>query len=280
MSPCQRGRAGSRALLRAALAAGLFTSSLTPASAQGRLNPEAVRRFDAFSARVEESMTDRASGAAPFLWLSEDRTRVRAAEQGRLVIERLGANPELDGAMVHNWIGGVFVPGVTVDDVLSVFLDYDRYPDIYPGVEASRLLGREGDTQKLYQRLRRGNVVLDTWHDAGYSKLDGERVVTWSRSTEIREVENAGQPDEELLPIGEDRGYMWRLYVYWRLEQTDDGVFAECHSISLSRRVPFLLRWLVAPFIRNIPRQGMERSLEATRAEAWKLAAARSEVAN
>lgn len=272
MNQHRRPDSNHNVLARLALAFALFTVSAGPAFPPATLKSETIRRFDAFVEGIEESMTARHRGASSFLWLNENPSRRAAVGEGRIVIQKLEADADLDGAMIHNWIAGMFVPDVSVDDILNVFLDYDGYPDFYPGVVTSELLRSDGDTNKIYQRLRRKGVVLDTWHDASFGKLDQGRAVTWSKSTEIREVKNEGKSNEELLPAGDDRGYMWRMYLYWSLEQTDGGVFAECHSISLSRDVPFLVRWLVNPFIRNIPRDALEQSLEATRVEAQRLA--------
>ena len=241
-----------------------------PATSQGmvRLKPQTVKAFDQFIARSEESMENRQSNDSAFLWLVGEPERLETALDGRIVVERLDDDVEMDGGMTHNWIAGMFIPGVTIDDVLTVLKNFDEFPDLYPEVVDSRLMGRNGDTYELYQRLRKKKVltvVLDTWHDVSYRTLDEDRAVGWSRSTEIREVRNAGTPDEKLLPEGEDSGFVWRIYLYWRFEQTDDGVLAECQSISLSRKVPALLRWFVDPFIRSIPRDSLERSLEATR---------------
>ena len=184
------------------------------------------------------------------------------------MIEHLDDDADVDDGLIHNWIAGMFVPGVTIENVLAVFKSFDEYPDMYPEVIDSRLVGREGETYKLYQRLRKKKVltvVLDTWHDAVYRRLDERYAISWSKSTEIREVRNAGKSDEELLPEGEGGGFVWRIYLYWRLEQTDDGVLAECQSISLSRKVPLLLRWFINPIVRGIPRDSLERSLKATR---------------
>ncbi len=130
------------------------------------------------------------------------------------------------------------------------------------------MLSRQGDTFLLYQRLLKKKVltaVLDTWHEAKYRKLSATRTVVQSRATRIREVKNAGEPDETLLPEGNDSGFLWRLNLYWKLEQDDDGVFAECHSVSLSRRIPTGLGWLIKPFVRKMPRESLETSLQATR---------------
>ena len=39
------------------------------------------------------------------------------------------------------------------------------------------------------------------------------------------------------------------------------GVIVECESISLSRGVTAVVRWLVAPMIRSAARESMERTL-------------------
>ena len=241
-----------------------------PATPQGtvRLKPETVKAFDQFVTRAEESMANRQSNDSAFLWLRGEPARLETALGGRIVVVRLDDDVDMDGGMTHHWIAGMFIPGATIDDVLAVLKNFDEFPDLYPEVVDSRLMGRDGDTYELYQRLRKKKVltvVLDTWHDVSYRTLDDDRAVGWSRSTEIREVRNAGTPDEKLLPEGEDRGFVWRIYLYWRFEQNDEGVLAECQSISLGRRVPALLRWFVDPFIRSIPRDSLERSLEATR---------------
>ena len=272
-------RSTTQSVLKFAVAVAVFAGTTGPAFSQQRLKPETLAGFNDFIERAEESMSKRQSDGAVFLWLAEDPSRLEHAEAGDLIIERLDDDADLDSGMIHNWIGGMFVPGVSIDDILAVFLDYEKYPDMYPGVVESRLLESDGNSNTLYQRLRRDDLVLDTWHDAGYRILDEGRAETWSRSTEVREVLKPGEADEQLLPDGEGHGYMWRIHVYWRLEQREDGVFAECHSISMSREIPFLLRWIVGPFARRIPRQGLERSLEATRIRARKVAEASDSLA-
>jgi hypothetical protein len=58
---------------------------------------------------------------------------------------------------------------------------------------------------------------------------------------------------------------MWRLNAYWRLQEADGGVYVECETISLSRGVPFLLTSLVAPILKQLPRESLEKTLLATR---------------
>ena len=153
---------------------------------QQRLMPETAAAFDRFIERVEQSMDRRHDGGPVFLWLAEDQTRLDAAEAGDLVIERLDGDAGLDDAMIHNWIGGMFIPDVTIDDVLTVFLDYDKYPDIYPGVIESRLLGGDGNSNSIYQRFaprgyRAGHVARGRLSNARWKA--GSRLVQVHRDS-------------------------------------------------------------------------------------------------
>jgi hypothetical protein len=108
-------------------------------------------------------------------------------------------------------------------------------------------------------------VVLSTEHEARYSQVSDNRWYGRSYSTKIAEVDNAGKPNEKELPVGEDHGFLWRLYAYWFIEEAEDGVFVESVSVSLSRQIPFGLGWIVKPFVTSLPRESLEGMLQATR---------------
>ena len=86
-----------------------------------------------------------------------------------------------------------------------------------------------------------------------------------SRSIRIQEVDNAGSADESTKPVGQDRGFLWKLNVYWRFEQVSGGTIAECRAVSLTRDVPTGLGWMIRPIIRALPRESLENTLKATR---------------
>jgi hypothetical protein len=81
----------------------------------------------------------------------------------------------------------------------------------------------------------------------------------------IAEVQNPGQPSEHELPVGMDRGYVWRLYSYWRIEQKDGGVYIQTEVIELSRTVPSIYAFLIRPLTMSIPRTYLANTLTATR---------------
>ena len=162
----------------------------------------------------------------------------------------------------------MFIPETTGPEVLKVLQDYDRHQEWYPEVVESSLLSSESDVLKGYQRLRKTKVltvVLNTEHEARYRQVSERRWVGQSYSTKIAEVEEPDSSEPKELPVGEDRGFLWRLYAYWRLEEAEDGVFVESASISLSRQIPFGLGWIVKPFVTSMPRESLEGMLQATR---------------
>jgi hypothetical protein len=86
-----------------------------------------------------------------------------------------------------------------------------------------------------------------------------------SRSTRIQEVENADESDEREKPAGQDNGFMWRLYSYWRFEERDGGVHIECESVSLSRSIHWSVAWFVRPFVTGLPKEPQESNLGSLR---------------
>ena len=65
-------------------------------------------------------------------------------------------------------------------------------------------------------------------------------------------------------PIGDDDGFLWRVNAYWRFEEADGGLYAQCRAISLSRGLPIGFGWLRA-FIQKFPKDSMANTLNATR---------------
>jgi hypothetical protein len=81
--------------------------------------------------------------------------------------------------------------------------------------------------------------VMNTEHEIHFVQIDPKRVYSRAYSTRIAEVSDPGKPGERELPIGTDRGLLWRMYGYWFFEERDGGVVVECESVTLTRDVPF-----------------------------------------
>ncbi len=229
-----------------------------------------VKAFESYI-RANESRIEEELGRGEFLWADRDAGRLQRVRAGEIVIEPYGkkAQIEVPNGLIHDWVGSVFIPGATVGGVLASVQDYDRHKKNYgPEVIDSRLLNRNGDEFNVYLRLKKRKVltvVLNTEHHVRYFRLSGTRTHSRSYSTKIAEVEHAGEPGERERPVGDDHGFLWRLYSYWRFEERDKGVYVECQAISLTRDVPVALRWLIAPIVRNLPRESLAGTLGNTR---------------
>lgn len=237
--------------------------------------PETSQGFDHYIAQAEARITQPRSQANGFLKLdslpSGQRSEtLRRLQQGEVVIEKAANTPqEIPGGLIHDWQGWVFVPGVTVQQVVDLIRDYDHLTRYYsPDVLRSGLMSARGDDLHVYMRLQKHKVVtvvLDTEYDVHYGRVDAAHQYSISRSTRVSEIENPGSSSERALPQGHDHGYLWRLNSYWAFEQADDGVLVECEAISLTRDIPTGLAWLIGPFLNSIPRESLQFTLNATR---------------
>ncbi len=169
------------------------------------------------------------------------------------------AEPSIPDGRIHHWVGAVFIPGVTLDQVLRHLRDRaGRESEAFDDVLSSKLIARDGDRLRIYMKLRRESVITVTYnteHAVEYRRLNETRASSRSVATKIAELENTGTAQEREKPVGKDHGFLWRLNAYWRYEQVNGGVLIECESASLSRSVPLLLR----PFVMGTVEAHRER---------------------
>jgi hypothetical protein len=116
------------------------------------------------------------------------------------------------------------------------------------------------------QRKKIVTVVYNTEHVVMFARGSGARATSASTATRIVEVVDVNTPQERELPAGDDRGFLWRLNAYWRYEQVANGVIAECESITLSRDIPAVVRFVVRPLVERAARESMARTLVSLRA--------------
>lgn len=174
------------------------------------------------------------------------------------------------GGLVHHWAAVIFIAKPSIYDTLAVLEDYDHHYEIYaPDVLQSRLIETDGRNSQIYLQLFNKShvtVVLNVNFDVTDTDLGSGCFEITARSTRIAEVANFRHSDEHEMPVGNDHGYLWRLYSYWRIEAKDGGVYVQNESIALTRTVPFMLAWLVNPLIKSIPRNFLRDLLIDTRA--------------
>jgi hypothetical protein len=234
------------------------------------LKPETVQAFDRYIRATEERL-EQQRRTGPFLWADQSPERLKEVRAGKVVIQPWSGNGDVEvpGGLIHDWVGAAFIPGATLSRTLAWAQNYDHHKEAYrPEVLDSRTLSHNGNDYRAYMRLYKKkvvSVVLDTEHDVRYFQLDPTRWYSRSYTTKISEVENAGKPSERQLPPGDDHGFMWRLYSYWKFQERDGGVYVECQAVSLSRGIPSGLGWLIGPIVRELPRQSLEGTLASTR---------------
>ena len=91
----------------------------------------------------------------------------------------------------------MFVPNVKLDALLKVLQEPQTDKHKQEDVLSSRVVSRDGDTQKVFLRLRRTKfvtVVYDTEYDVDYRRRRPDRAWSNSISTKVVEIENAGTP--------------------------------------------------------------------------------------
>jgi hypothetical protein len=259
------------------IGAALVLSAQPGAAAE--LKPQTIAAFDRYVSHTEARIASEVASADRFIFvdaMAEPRRRQaeQALRSGELVIERLTTRDrdraiEAPDGMIHHWIGLVFARGVTLEQAVGLLQDYDRHQDVYrPAVAASRLVSRTGDTFLVFLRFyqKKGiTVVVNSDHEARFTRSGSDRAHSRIVSTRIAEVDDPGTPREREKPVGQDNGFLWRLNTYWRFLERDGGTYVQCESISLTRRIPFALAWLIGPFVNSIPRESLEFTLNTTR---------------
>ena len=245
-------------------------SCLAASLSAADLTPDTVKAFDEYI-HIKEARIRAEVAKGDFLWTDRAPERRQQVHAGKILTQAASDKPDIDvpDGVIHDWVGAVFIADTTIDRVISMVQDYERHSQVYqPEVIGSKILSHHGDDFKVMLRLKKKKVltvVLNTEHDVHYSRLDDKRWQTQSYSTHIAEVENAGKAGERELPVGKDHGFLWRLDSFWRFQERDGGVYVECDAVSLSRPVPFGLRWLIDPIVRSLPRESLFNTLQATR---------------
>ena len=263
---------------RPVLLCGVLVCLVAQTLQAAELKKQTTRAFDIYIAASEGRMQAELQNG-PFLFvdgLPEQRRGEAYAQlrEGQILVNPVNAKVEgspmkVPGGLIHDWVGVVFIPNVSLAQTLAVAQDYGHYQDIYrPEVSRSKLLQRSGDNFKVFLQFYKKSlvtVVINADFDIDYKRLEPDRVVSDSHSTRIAEVEDAGQAGERELPVDGGHGYLWRLDSYWRLEERDGGVYVQLESIGLSRSVPAVFAWLVNPLLRSVPRGALTDMLGATR---------------
>lgn len=251
----------------------------TPAHADAAtLTPETQRAWTAYVAATETRIARELSSPRGFLAQDfapdarSERPRALAGEVPLAEMHTLDPSGDafpVPGGSIAHWRGSVFVPGVTLDRLLSRARHPSERGPFQPDVLALRVLARRPDALTLFIKMTRQKIVTVTYnseHEITYRREGPARASSRSVATRIAEVERTEAGERE-RPQTDDHGFLWRLNSYWRYEQLANGVLVELESLSLSRDIPMGLGLIARPLVNSVARESMERTLLAFRRE-------------
>jgi hypothetical protein len=248
----------------------LFVSPLILSASD--LNQQTLQAWNEYIEGTKSQMKQRLSGTASFLWIDEDPGRRERLRQGEILVEPASQNipQKVPQGLIHDWMGAVFIPNVTIGAVFGMLNDYGQYGRFYnPAVIDAKLLNAAGATKRFSLVLAEKAPFVTAAIVSEYStqtvRLDKHHWYTITYSTRIQQIDDYGKPEAHELPPDQGAGYIWRLYSIQRFEERDGGVYTELEAIALSRNVPFELQWLVRPILQHLPRNSMEATLQKTR---------------
>ena len=272
-----------RSVAKAALFVALSAGASTTVHAAG-LRPEAAAAFDRYVELTEQRIDRELARDQGFLWIDtfspgKQEEMARGLRDGGVVIERLETRDgsksiETPGALVHHWVGIVFVPGARLHSAVDLMEDYDRHSQVFaPSITASRTLERTSSHFRVALRFfvkKIIGVTMDTENEADFFSQSPNRAYSRIRSTRVTEIANAGTPREGPKAAGQENGFMWRLNTYWRFLERDGGTYIQCESLTLSRDLPFALGWIIRPFVSQVPKESLTFTLEHAKTELLK----------
>jgi hypothetical protein len=243
----------------------LFLAAL---SASAELKPETRAAYQEYVGTVDAAQAARNASPGSFLWIDRDSGRRQSVENGQVATEQIKSFT-VPGGMIQHWIGGIFLPGATIARVEKVDQDYADYSKFYaPDISRVKVLSHSGNHFVVSYRITKTKVltaVLETVHAIDYVPLPPRRMAIRSHSQSVRQVENAGRPDERLLAEGDGSGFLWAMDSYWRMEERNGGVFLECEAVTLSRGVPFGMGGLIGPILDSFAEESLKKTMEQKR---------------
>jgi hypothetical protein len=257
-------------ILRPAIAAAILWSSSAVAA---DLKPETVRQWDEYVKAVDARNQERLASGASFLSSDDIPQRIAKLQAGEIMVAPAGPHVpvKVNSGLIHDWMGAAFIANTTLNDVLPVVRDYDRYKDYYrPNVIESKGIAAANSHDQFSMLLINKSVVaktaLDSDYESSYVRVDERRYYSVSDATRIQEIAEYDTPSQHMLPEDQGTGLIWRLHSVTRFEQRDGGVYIEVEAVALSRDIPVALRLFVDPIVRRVARASLVTSLHQTEA--------------
>jgi hypothetical protein len=212
------------------------------------LKPATAHAFDCYVQSVEARLDARKT----FLAADADAALNDRLVRGQRVetFPANGANPhKLPAAHLYDWTGSVFIPGGAADRTVRLLQDYDHRAQYFSDmVSESKLSCRTGDGHFQYSMQLKESAPIEIQSDVAWERVDQHRWRCRSYATSVRE-------------IGSQHGYLLRLYSYWRVAETEKGVYVEGESISLTAEFSAVARALGSVLLGLSPEKTLRHSL-------------------
>ena len=248
-------------------------------AAAAEVKPETIQAFDQYVKVTEDERAAKMRKSGAFLWIDSQDEPLRQQlheklARGEVVTKRLETRDDnrpirIPHGLVHHWAGTIFIPGATLPQTMALMENYPSYSQLFSfGVQRSKVLSQEKNHSQVQLRMfreARSPVFYNVDLDDRYTRVDEGHGSLRSRSTRIAELADVGKPTEHELPVGNDRGLLWRLNLNWSCQEENGGVFLQIELIALSRGVPAIIAWLANPYVQRIPQEYLEKVLQAMR---------------
>ena len=207
-----------------------------------------------------------------FLWIDESADRQARVQHGEVLVAPVigrGTQSVQDG-LIHDWIGGVFIPGASVQDVRAVLNAYDHYKDIYkPVVTDSKAIPCDGVDQSFSMVWKRHVMFVTAAMQARYlaheATIDQRHGYSIVDAIEIQQIENYGHRNERALPPDTGNGFIWRIRSIVNYEERDGGLYLQIEAIALTRGIPSSIEWMVRPVVGRLSIDSLAATLGQTR---------------
>ena len=236
------------------------------------LQPGTVKAWEQYIRGARSRNQTRADAGRTFLWIDESPERRAHVQRGEIVVAPLvgRGTQNVQGGLIHDWIGAVFIPNATTEGLYQVLHDYDRYKDIYrPVVADSKTLACTDEDQEFamvwHRRVLFVNAAMEGHYRAHDIAIDDWRGFNVADATTLQEIDDYGHANQRLLPPDTGRGFIWRLHSMARYEKTGGGIYLELEVIALTRDIPASLAWLINPVVNHLSMNSLTTTLRQTR---------------
>ena len=244
---------------------GQFASLLAVRAMAAQPPADATATFQRYTAALEARLLTQHQSAASFLATAPQAALL--SNRSNFFVEQLSPAAQPTGALLHHWRGTAFVAGATAVRFERLLRDFRAYPCVFaPQVVRAQAQPLGSDWLHAMVRVRQKHVmtvVLDADYDVTFGRLNSNNGFSTSRSTRISEIDAPGTDHERTLTPAEEHGFLWRLNTYWTYQQQRDGLWIQIEAVSLSRSIPTGLGWALRPYVRSVPRESLEFTLQS-----------------